>query len=120
MLSIIQVPFPPASAAPSPPPAAAAVPQLFITPNFKVRIVVPHQWGVDETTASDVGRLIRQIIRHFPKCRKEMICLPGNPNVQTQPGPRQTDSFLRLKRTKPRNFKGQTVPLNTPNCQFGR
>ena len=112
MLSFIQVPFPSTSAPPSPPPPAAVL--LFsVTLNFKVRIFVPHQWGVDETTASGVARLIRQIIRHFPKCRKEMICLPGNPNVQTQPGPLKrvfatlkTDSFLRLKRAKPRNFKG--------------
>ena len=88
MLSTIQAPLPPVSAPLSPPPPPAAAVLVFcVTLNFKVRIVVPHQWGVDETTASGVARLIRQIIRHFPKCRKEMICLPGNPNVQTQPGP---------------------------------
>ena len=131
MLSTIQAPLPPVSAPLSPPPPPAAAVLVFcVTLNFKVRIVVPHQWGVDETTASGVARLIRQIIRHFPKCRKEMICLPGNPNVQTQPGALKKifatlkpDRFLRLKHTKPRNFKGQTVPLNIPNqlpnWQFG-
>ena len=80
---------------------------------------MPHQRGVDEATASGVARLIRQIIRHLPKCRKEMICLPGNLNVQTQPGPLKksfatlkTDSFLRLKRTKPQiDVTGLSGPL---------
>ena len=55
MLSIIQVPAPPSP--PPPPPPPAAVPLFFVTLDFKVRIVVPHQWGVDETTASGVARL---------------------------------------------------------------
>ena len=56
MLSTIQVPFPSVSAPPSPSPPAAAVLVFCVTLNCKIRIVVPHQWGVDKTTASGVAR----------------------------------------------------------------